>query len=170
MKRPKRIPKPCPVPGCTVKDARYGGKTARTCARHSKLAMIEFTPAQAEWVRWALEGPISDWDDVERLMWEHGIDEAPAHRAILDRDLCHWHEGSSGRDCWFLGFVDPAGEFIAALLNMLEDVAPDVADGYGRDEATVQHGDNAARVITARRKAAAINAARKIRDALGLLR
>lgn len=171
MSRPKRVSKPCAIPGCTVQAAHYGSKAALTCARHSGMSkMIEFTHAQAEWVRWALEGPISEWGDVEQMMWDRDIDEATARRAILDRDLCHWHEGSDEPQCtWFLGLVDPAGEFVADLLNMLEDLAPDVAGGYGRDEAITRHGYGVSGVIVAKQTEAALNAARKIRAALGIL-
>lgn len=168
--RTKRIHRePCQMPGCTVKEAHYG----RVCARHSvPRAVIPLTKPQAEWLDWALNGPISEWGYPDLMAEERDITIEEAKRAILDRDITELRMMGTPEkwsdNCLIIGQIDPKGDFIIDLLNMLEDVAPDVEDGYGFDEADAKHGYEAAHVIVAARKKAARNVAEKIRKALGI--
>lgn len=125
-------------------------------------AEIKLSKAQADWVDWALTGPIAEWSDIEQLCWDKDIAEQEARQAIRDRDSTTLDGG------WLTIDAEPHGDFIADLLNMLEDVAPDVENGYGFEDAQTKHGWKAAHVITASRTKSALCAASKIREAMGL--
>lgn len=158
-------PVPCAYPGCTVKEARYGEGSRLFCARHSHAIAVDLTKEQMEWVRWALDGPISEWDDPEDLAYSHDITIDEARMAILARDAIGIRDWSDT-----LMLPDWAGLDNAVmddLLNMLEDVAPDVANGYGyEDELARGRSPETAKLVVSQKAACARNAAEKIRKAI----
>jgi hypothetical protein len=158
--RPKRPP--CQYPGCSVKEAHYSTRGGvKTCGRHAGCHVIKLTPQQAEWVDWALTGPIDEWGYPADLAHSHDIPEAEAELAILTRD------GSllEGTTLFIPAWATIDSVFVDDLLNMLEDVAPDVEDGAGREEYSRCHPPEVADLIASRKARCARNAAARIREA-----
>lgn len=121
---------------------------------------LKLTRPQAEWIDWALSGPIAD-HDIDSLVYDKDIMPSVALQFLKDRDATFLH----GNLLILQATTD--GEFVSDLLDMLENVAPDVAGGYGFEEAAAQCR-HSAEVVTFQRAQAAFNAANKIRTALGL--
>jgi len=125
---------------------------------------IKLTESQAGWVEWALNGPISEYEGPTDLCHNKGIDYFAAARFLKERDATVL-EGSTLK---LPDDLDREGDFIADLLNMLEDLAPDVADGAGYEELQRTRTHTASFLITESRKRSARTAAAKIRKAFGL--
>lgn len=125
---------------------------------------IELTKSQAEWVQWALDGPISEYDGPTDLCHNKGIDYFAAVRFLRERDATKLE----GKILTLPDDLDREGEFIADVLNMLEDLAPDVSDGAGYEELQRTRTHTASFLVTESRKRSARTTAAKIRKAFGL--
>lgn len=146
---------------------KYGdiGKREKHGSSQKKggLGMVKLTKAEALWVDWALTGPISEWDRPLTLCYDKDCLFEEAQMAIRDRN------GTTleGTKLTFSWGINPTGIFIDCLLNMLEDVAPNLEDGAGFEDALSKYKDyGIAKRLSGRRKSAALKAAAKIREAL----
>jgi hypothetical protein len=126
--------------------------------------IIKLTHSQAGWVDWALTGPIAEYGEVEELCHNKDILEAEARLFLVERDATKLE----GHTLTLPDAIDPEGEFLADLLDMLEAVGPDVAEQGGHDELLATRSDAEARLLTHNRTKSCRSAAAKIRKAVGL--
>jgi hypothetical protein len=127
--------------------------------------IIKLTEAQADWVRWALDGPISEYRSVKDVAHAKACSGRAALTFMVERGATRL----DGRDLTIPDDLDTEGEFFADLMDMLEHVGPDITpDGAYEDALREGRTERDARLMAQSKLRSCTSAAAKIRKALGV--